>query len=239
VAPPGDVLDGPDTDGAIDHLLALFAGELVEVEPSLRPVKAQSSPHGQDRGQRPILEAMAQELKLRGYGAKTRKAYLGHAERFLRFYAKEPQDLGEAEVRNFVLHLIEEEGASHSSVNQCVSALKFLYEKVLKHPSPIVHLPRPKKERKLPSVLSRQEVIRLIEAVGNPKHRALLMLAYSAGLRVGEVVRLQVTDVDSDRRLVHVRQSKGRKDRYVMRCVAISRSRSWRRQSCSGEGGQR
>lgn len=83
-----------------------------------------------------------------------------------------------------MLHLLEERSASHAYVNQCVSALKFLYQKLLSQPGPAINLPRPKKEHKLPEVLGRAEVSRLLEAVTNPKHRALLMIVYSAGLRV-------------------------------------------------------
>ena len=205
----------PDSDGILDKLLSLFAGEQLEINSSRQPAWAKPPRRREVPNQAQILEAMDQELKLRGYSAKTRRAYLGHLARFIRFYGKEPQDLGEAEVRRYVLHLLEER-KSHTYVNQCISALKFLYEKVLKRPSPVVNLPRPKKDRKLPEVLSRAEVLRLFEAVSNLKHRALLMMIYSAGLRVGEAVRLRVEDVDSERRLLHVRQGKGRKDRYVM-----------------------
>ena len=158
---------------------------------------------------------MAQELRLRGYRAKSRKSYLGHAERFVRFYGKDPQSLGEKEVREYVYDLLEK-GASHSYVNQCVSALKFLFHKVLNYSSPIDNLPRPKKERKLPNILSRAEVLRLLDAVENPKHRAIMLVTYSGGLRLGEVVRLRVEDIDPDRNLIHIRQGKRRKDRYTM-----------------------
>lgn len=96
--------------------------------------------------------------------------------------------------------------------NQAVSAIKFLYEHVLKVPREVADVPRPRKERKLPAVLSREAVMRLLEAVGNLKHRALLMLVYSAGLRVSEVVRLQKEDIDEERRLIRVRGGKGRKE---------------------------
>ena len=205
----------PRSEGIVERLLSLFKGEWVEVDPSLRPLKAEPLYRREASKQPQILERMDQELKLRGYGARTRKAYLGHIARFINFYGKEPQDLGEAEIRRYVLHLLDER-KSHTYANQCISALKFLYGKVLKQSSSIVNLPRPKKERKLPDVLSRAEVLRIFEAISNLKHRALLMMVYSAGLRVGEVVRLQVEDVDSERRLLHVRQGKGRKDRYVM-----------------------
>ena len=199
----------PDSAENMERLHALFAGENVEFDPSLQPAPSVRQHAG-------ALDKMEEELKLRGYGRKTCKAYLGHVGRFIRFFDKEPDTLNENEVRQYMIHLLEEKEGSHSYANQCVSAFKFLYEKVLHQPSPVVNLPRPKRERKLPRVLSRQEVRRLIEVVDYPKHRALLMVTYASGLRVGEVVRLQVTDIDRDRHLIHVRQSKGRKDRFVM-----------------------
>ena len=108
-------------------------------------------------------------------------------------------------------------------MGQCISALKCLFERALNRPS-CVHIPRPRKERKLPNILSKEEVLKLLKAVCNPKHRAMLMLTYSAGLRVGEVVRLQVSDIDRHRRMIHVRQGKGRKDRYVMLSQAAEKA---------------
>lgn len=204
------------SEDMVKRLLLLFARERVDVDPSLRPLKASSSCQGQEPERVQLLDAMDQELKLRGHGAKTRKAYLGHVNRFVCFWGKAPQGLSEMEVRGYLLHLLEKQEASHAYLNQCISALKFLYERVLKQPSPIVNLPRPKGERKLPEILSRQEVLRLLEAVENPKHRAIMLLTYSAGLRLGEVVRLRVEDIDSARRLIHIRQAKGRKDRYTV-----------------------
>ena len=89
---------------------------------------------------------MTNELRLRGYHAKTRKAYLGHVKRFAHYYVETPRSLGEIEVRNYVYHLLEK-GASHSYVNQCVSALKFPFHRVLKFQHPIENLPRPNKDR--------------------------------------------------------------------------------------------
>ena len=108
------------------------------------------------------------------------------------------------------------EGRSYSYVNQAVSAFKFLHSKVLRRGAAKLELPRPRPDRALPHVLSRDEVRRLIKAVTNLKHRAMLLVLYSGGLRVGEVIRLQITDIESDRGMIRVRKGKGRKDRYVM-----------------------
>lgn len=171
-----------------------------------------SPPAGSDGLQR----RAAEELALRGYARRTRTAYLGHVRRFLRFIDTDPRHEPAGHARRYLLHLLHEREVSHSYANQAVSALKLFYRDVLEIEPPALKLPRPKVERKLPVVLGPDEVGRLLGGVRNPKHRAILMLVYAAGLRVGEVVRLKVGDIDSERMLVHVRQGKGRKDRYVM-----------------------
>jgi site-specific recombinase XerD len=163
-----------------------------------------------------IIRQAESELKLRGYSQKTCKAYLWHIKNFVGYYSKCPTELGNLEIRQYLLQLLEQEKASHSFVTQAVSALKFLFKIVLQRTDATAKLPRPKKEQKLPDVLSQQEVTRLMENITNLKHRAILLLVYSAGLRVGEVVRLKQEDIDSDRGLIHVRQGKGRKDRFTL-----------------------
>ncbi|TVX97580.1 tyrosine-type recombinase/integrase [Cohnella terricola] len=155
------------------------------------------------------------ELKVRGYSVKTIRAYRGHVERFYRFYEA---NLG-ASTLDLVpafSHRLLEQGLSHAYVNQAISAVKFYLVTVcgmLEGSFPYV---RPKKVRKLPNVLASSEVVRLLSAVDNRKHRAILYLAYSSGLRVGEIVRLRITDLDRARKTLHVRQAKGRKDRITV-----------------------
>lgn len=161
------------------------------------------------------LERATEELKLRGYSPHTRKAHLGHVRRLLEASPSgEPPD-GRG-LRTHLLQYPNHRSLSHAYVNQCVSALKFFYDRVLGREAPVAGLPRPRRDRKLPAVLGRSEVARVLAAVTNAKHRALLMLTYAAGLRVGEVVRLRVSDLDVERRLLTVRHGKGRKDRRVM-----------------------
>lgn len=218
----------PHSEDMVERLVSLFGEEQVEVDPSLRPFKTSPICQEEEPQVVQLLEAMDQELILRGYAAKTRKAYLGHVDRFARFCGKDPQGLSKITVRAYLLDLLEKQKSSHAYVNQCISAMKFLYEKVLKQPSPVVNLPRPKRERKLPDILSRQEVLRLLETVENSKHRVIMLLTYSAGLRLGEVVRLRAEDIDSERRLIHIRQAKGRKDRYtVLSQVALEALRAY------------
>ncbi|HET7657031.1 MAG TPA: site-specific tyrosine recombinase/integron integrase [Bacillales bacterium] len=164
----------------------------------------------------PALNQMKQHLKLKGYSPKTQKAYLGHVRRVGDFFKKNPSDLTHEEIRRYVLQHLEVGEASHSYANQLVSAMKFFYQEFLNRGEVIEKLPRPKRQQTLPSVLSQKEVQQLLEVVENIKHRALLFTIYSAGLRLGEVVRLKLRDLDEERRLIHVRQGKGRKDRYTL-----------------------
>ena len=161
------------------------------------------------------------EMKLRGYSPKTRKAYRNHLLRFKRhFNNRIIKEIGEKEIRQYLLSLIDEKQVSQSYYNQAINAIKLLYGKVLKRPKEIAEIPRPRSEYKLPMVLSREAVGKLINEVGNLKHRTLLVLMYSGGLRVGEIVRLRTEDIDFDRKMVHVQRGKGRKDRYVRRVGA-------------------
>lgn len=160
-----------------------------------------------------ISEHMASELKLKGYSPRTVKAYVYHTKRFLLYLQKNPVELEEIDIRRYLLYLLDEKGASHSYMNQTAAALKFLCAYVLNRDNLMGKIPSPKKEEKLPTVLSPQEVLAILHATENEKHRAILTLTYSAGLRVSEVVRLKVVDIDSERGLVYVRQGKGKKDR--------------------------
>jgi integrase/recombinase XerD len=155
------------------------------------------------------------ELSLRGFGAKTKKAYVGHCRRLVRHFQRSPELINEDEIRGYLTAALDR-GTSHSYINQCISAIKFLYHQALRSGIKFDRLPRPKKENKLPSVLSRQETLRIIQAIGNVKHKAIMLLTYSAGLRIGEVVRLRCEDIDVDRKAIHVRQGKQRKDRYTL-----------------------
>ena len=200
----------PGANGAVQKLLALFAGEKVELDPTLRAARPESTRQKSMSQDLQAIALMTEELKLRNYGAKTRKNYLGHVDRFIRFFGKDARSLDERQVREYLLHLIDEDGVSYSYINQCISALKFLYEKTLHHSMPIANIPRPRKERKLPRVLSREEVLGFLKAVENPKHRAIMLLTYSGGLRLGEVVRLRVEDIDKDRKMIHIRKHRVR-----------------------------
>ena len=182
------------------------------------PVPAKESvPRSEERSD--PLEPVRRGLELRGYGVRTRKVYLGHVRRFLEWTEMSVDDLPEnplSMVEDYLLELARVRRISRSYHRQVVSALRFLFETVLGKPKLALAIPRPKKEHVLPTVLSPEEVAALLARTRNLKHRALLMLLYSSGLRVGEVVRLRVDDLEIDRRLLRVRRGKGRKDRYTL-----------------------
>jgi site-specific recombinase XerD len=159
---------------------------------------------------------MQSDLQIRNYSPSTERLYVGHVARFAVHFGRCPSELGPEEARAYLSHLVSERGVSWSYYNQAVSALRFLYRVTLERPEIIARLPYPRRVKRLPTVLSPEEEVRLLEAVENPKHRVLLLVAYAAGLRVSEIVGLRVADIDSDRMTIRVRQGKGKKDRLVM-----------------------
>lgn len=161
------------------------------------------------------VQLLNQLLLRKGYSMKTRKAYRGHAERFLRQSIVSVNEVSREHLNKYLLELIETEH-SNSYINQAISALRFLFKDTLKRYDLPKHWIRPKGNKTLPSVLSEQEVLSLLDSLANPKHRLLLTLAYSSGLRVSEVVRLRREDLDFSRNLIHIRQAKGGKDRYTL-----------------------
>ncbi|MCQ4088454.1 tyrosine-type recombinase/integrase [Saccharibacillus sp. JS10] len=153
-------------------------------------------------------------LRARGYSGKTIKAYTLQVQRFFAETMVNEGGIDDAVVQKYSLKLLEKE-LSHAYVNQAISALKFYFRYVLKRSNTNGYV-RPKKESKLPDVLSLGEVARLLKSVNNLKHRAMLVITYTSGLRVGEVVRLRPEDCDWERNVVKVRQGKGRKDRQTL-----------------------
>jgi site-specific recombinase XerD len=164
-----------------------------------------------------LFSVLADELRLRNYSSKTLKAYKSCLRSFIQHIApKHPKEITNNEIRKYVLYLIETKKLSPATVNQVYNALRFLYVELYKKPFVIGSLPRPQKENKLPSVLSQEEVLKILSNVDNLKHKTMLMLIYSAGLRVGESVNLKINDIDGERKLIHIRAGKGKKDRYTL-----------------------
>jgi integrase/recombinase XerD len=164
----------------------------------------------------PLRRRMIEEMKLRNLATRTIEVYVSRVAHFARYFGRSPEVLGREEVRSYLLHLVQEKKVSWSVFNQTVAALRFLYEVVLDRQGVLVRIVCPKQPKRLPVVLSLEEVARFFAAITSVKHRAILMTAYAAGLRISEVVALRVEDIDSKRMVLRVRQGKGRKDRNVM-----------------------
>lgn len=164
----------------------------------------------------PLRQRMIDDMTVRNLSPRTREIYVYQVAKFAQHFGRSPALLGPEEIRRYQLFLIHERQVSWAYFNQTVCGLRFLYRVTLGKDWAVKHLPFPKKPKKLPVVLSLYEIAQFFRAVTNRKHRAILMTAYSAGLRTSEVTRLRVTDIDSQRMLIHVEQGKGRKDRYVM-----------------------
>lgn len=163
-----------------------------------------------------LQEVMQREMELKGYSARTIKSYVGHMKRYTLYLGRSPVVAGEVEVKRYLSHLISDQKCSRSYVNQTYSALKVFYEKVVKKPGVVGEIPRMKQAKKLPLVLSTGEVSRLLVVLENVKHRTILTVIYSAGLRLSELCQLKVSDIDSGRMQIRVRQGKGMKDRYTL-----------------------
>jgi integrase/recombinase XerD len=162
-----------------------------------------------------LRERMIEDMTVRGFGAKTRHDYVRHVRAFAAFIGRSPDTATAEEVRRFQLHQTET-GVGAPSINSAVSALRFLFSVTLERPDLARRLTVVRQPRKLPLVLSAQEVALLLEAAPGPKYKAALATAYGAGLRVAEVVALKVGDVDSTRMMLRVEQGKGRRDRHAM-----------------------
>jgi len=162
------------------------------------------------------IEKMNDVLDLNGYSNKTKKAYVNHMKIFFEYFHIDPVKIMEDDIKNYLLYLLEDKDCSHSYVNQALSALKLFYKNVLGNEKLFLEIPRPKKKKKLPNVLSRNEVIKILSVLKNIKHKAILTMTYSGGLRVSEVVKLEIGDIHKDRMLIHINQGKGYKDRYTL-----------------------
>lgn len=164
----------------------------------------------------PMRKQMEADMAIRGLAYRTRETYVESVAKLAKYYGRGPDQISEAEVQRYLLHLLEERKLAHSSCNVVCSALEFFYRTTLKRRETEFCLPRPKVPARLPQILSREEVALLIEKTTHLKHRALLMTTYGGGLRLLEACRLKVADIDSDRMTIRVEQGKGAKDRYTL-----------------------
>jgi site-specific recombinase XerD len=159
---------------------------------------------------------MLDELERRNFTDSTRRAYFRIIEDFARHFNRPPDQLGPAHIREYTAHLFRDRKLSDSSVHQTVGALRFFFVKMRKRPWRVEETPYPKRRTRLPVILSREEVARLIESASNPFHRTILMTLYATGVRRAELARLKLTDIDTERMVLHIRNGKGRKDRDVV-----------------------
>lgn len=163
-----------------------------------------------------LTDQMRKDLQLRGITEKTQNIYLREVGNFVKYFDRSPEDLGEEELREYLLHLLNERHLSQGTFRFYVSGLKFFYRTTLKREEVVANIQYPKRKKALPVVLDLSEVEALLTVTENIKHKAILMITYSAGLRISETSRLKVTDIDSKRMMVRVEQGKRNKDRYTI-----------------------
>ena len=181
----------------------------------------------QKPGISPLRQRMIDDMRMRKLGEKTQYHYLRAVRQFAKYLGRSPTTASVEDLRNYQLHLVDH-GVSPASLNSAISGLKFFFSVTLDRPETMakmqpVHLPR-----KLPEIMSPDEVKRLIAAAGNLKHQTALALAYATGLRVNEVVHLKIGDIDSQRMTLRVEQGKGQKDRFAMLSpLLLERLRVW------------
>jgi len=169
-----------------------------------------------ENGYRACPESYLLKLELKRYSANTVKNYVSSFESFINhFKHKELNEINEVDIRKYLQSLIKE-GLSDSHVNLVINSIKFYYETVLGMPNRFYSIERPRKKKTLPKILSRTDILRMIDCAGNLKHRCIVGLLYSSGLRRSELLELRTTDIDSKRMVINIRGAKGNKDRITV-----------------------
>ncbi len=212
----------PNTEKNINDLIFLFGEEQISFGKLLLLHNVKNNKLNKIK-QEKLDELLVKQLKLKGYSKRTITAYSGHLRRFFDFHERHNYQ-GESiqkNIENYILILLDDKDLSHSYVNQAISAIKFLFNETLIENKININIPRPKKKRKLPVVLNQEEIFKILNTLNNLKHKTILYITYSAGLRVSEVVRLKLDDIDTKRMLIHIRQGKGWKDRYTILSKAV------------------
>ena len=163
------------------------------------------------------MSNLGQEMRIRNFSPKTIKAYLYYNKELLRFASKFGDEINKQDIKNYLEYLYSSD-RSTSTINLAINAIKFYYEKVMSRNffSSDMGIKRPKKEKTLPTVLSRQGIIKIIQVTANLKHKLMIQILYSSGLRVSELVNLRVNDIDFDRKILLVKAGKGKKDRVTI-----------------------
>jgi integrase/recombinase XerD len=162
-----------------------------------------------------LRQRMIKDLTVRGLAENTHKSYLQAVTSLARYYNRSPDQINASEIQDYLIYLHEKRGLSWKSCNAARHGLRFFYRITLQQPDAHFYLPGAKEPTRLPQILNDDELVRLFTVSTNPKHRALLMTAYAAGLRASELCHLKVTDIDSTRMSLRVEQGKGNKDRYA------------------------
>lgn len=163
---------------------------------------------------KPLRKKMIEDMKVRRLSQKTQTLYVSAVAGLAKHYNQSPDLLDKDKIQAYLLHLMEERRLAWSTCNVAVAGMRFFYAHTLGWDSMRLGIPPMKSQKKLPEILSLEEIERLLKCASDPKHRAVLMTTYAAGLRVSEVVNLQISDIDSKRMTIKVRQGKGNKDRY-------------------------
>jgi integrase/recombinase XerD len=158
---------------------------------------------------------MAHDMQVRGFATRTIDSYTYHIDRMCRHFGKRPEDVTPEDIKEFQLWMLNVNESSWSQFNQAVCALRFLYSVTIPRDWVVTMIPFGKRTKKLPAVLSQAEVHDLIQCVTHPKHRALMLTMYAAGLRIGEATQLKLRDIDSERMQIKITNGKGGKQRYV------------------------
>ena len=163
-----------------------------------------------------LRQRMLDELQRRNYSQSSVRSYIYAVEDFAKYFHRSPERLGPEHLRKYQAYLFRERKLWSGTIEGRSAALRFLFVKTLRRPYLPDHIPFPKRQRRLPTILDQEEVARLIDSAGNLMHRTMLMVLYATGLRRAEICHLKVSDIDSQRMVIHVRQGKGGRDRDVV-----------------------
>lgn len=163
-----------------------------------------------------LRQQMIKDIQLRRLSILTQKSYVNSVEGLAKHYHTSPDKIDAAKLQDYILFLTNERKLAYSSVNQILSGLRFFFSVTISRNDLAVSIPQRKSEKHLPQILSKDELLSVFSAIRNQKHRTMLMTAYAGGLRVSEITRLKVTDIDSSRMMIRIDQGKGSKDRYTI-----------------------
>lgn len=167
------------------------------------------------------IRKLEQEMKLRNFSQRTVQSYLYYIRNILKFTSKNPKTINTSDIRNY-LEDLSKKNSSSSTLNSAYSALKFYFEKIL-HRKFFINIPRAKKPKRLPEVLTKSEIKEIFSTIQNVKHKLLLVLMYSSGLRVSEVINVRISDINFEDNILKVRQAKGQKDRMTILSEKVSK----------------